>query len=186
MQQWLIMRRVRVIVYYLAMTSPQQGQLKPERPDLSIVRAELPLPALNRFLYAAVGAPWYWMDRLSWRYSDWEDWLERPGIETWVAYHRGTPAGFYELQPKEEPQAVNIAYFGLLPPFVGQGFGGVLLSHAVRRAWQQQPEKVTLNTCSLDHPHALANYQARGFHIYAETTETRYLPRRPPGPWPGA
>jgi GNAT superfamily N-acetyltransferase len=173
-------------VYYLAMTSPQQGQLKPERPDLSIVRAELPLPALNRFLYAAVGAPWYWMDRLSWRYSDWEDWLERPGIETWVAYHRGTPAGFYELQPKEEPQAVNIAYFGLLPPFVGQGFGGVLLSHAVRRAWQQQPEKVTLNTCSLDHPHALANYQARGFHIYAETTETRYLPRRPPGPWPGA
>lgn len=183
---WLMMRRVRVVVHYLSMTSLQHAQLKPERDDLAIIQAEIPSPALNRFLYTAVGGAWYWMDRLNWRYSDWQRWLERPGTETWVAYHCGTPAGFYELQPKDDARTMNIAYFGLMPQCVGQGFGGVLLSHAVRRAWHGQPEQVTVNTCSLDHPHALANYQARGFRIDTETTETRYLPRRPPGPWPDA
>lgn len=179
------MKRVDVTVYYLAMQSPEHLRPKPERVDLRIARAELPLPELSRFLYAAVGGPWYWIDRLGWRYSDWKDWLEKPGIETWIGYHRGTPVGYYELQPGD-PETINIAYFGLLPAFVGRGFGGTLLTHAVTRAWQLEPTRVTLNTCSLDHPHALANYQARGFRIYREATEVRHLPDQPPGPWPGA
>lgn len=179
------MKRTEVTVYYLAMQSPEQLHPKPDRADFQVIRAELPSPELSRFLYTAVGSPWYWIDRLGWRYRDWLDWLEQPDVETWIGYHRGTPAGYFELQ-RSAPRIINIAYFGLLPAFVGKGFGGILLTHALHRAWQRQPDQVTLNTCSLDHPHALANYHARGFRIYREATEIRHLPDQPPSPWPGA
>ncbi len=180
------MKSVDVTVYYLEMTAP--GQLRPKAGELTNVairQAEIPLPELGRFLYSAVGADWYWLERLSWTYQNWLNWLQQPGVETWVAYWRGTPAGYYELAPRPAGH-IDIAYFGLLPRFIGQGLGGRLLTHAVRRAWQQQPNRVTLNTCSLDHPGALANYQARGFRVYHEDIERRTLPDRSPGPWPGA
>ena len=180
------MKAVEVTVYYLEMTSA--GELRPktgELADVAIRQAEIPLPEFCRFLYSAVGADWYWLERLSWTYQNWVNWLRQPGVETWVAHWRGTPAGYYELAPRPAGH-IDIAYFGLLPRFIGQGLGGRLLTHAVRRAWSQRPQRVTLNTCSLDHPKALANYQARGFRIYREVTESRSLPDRSPGPWPGA
>jgi len=36
----------------------------------------------------------------------------------------------------------------------------------VRDAWSLRPRRVWLHTCTLDHPHALANYMARGFVPY--------------------
>lgn len=180
------MKRVEVTVYYLEMTDPRQLR-PPERtpPEVAIRHAAVALPEFNRFLYTAVGADWYWLDRLGWRYQDWLDWLGRPGVETWVAYFRDTPAGYYELSPKPAGN-IDIAYFGLLPRFIGQGLGGALLAHAVERAWKLGPNRITLNTCSLDHHAALANYQARGFRIYREASEIRSLPDAPTGPWPGA
>jgi hypothetical protein len=38
----------------------------------------------------------------------------------------------------------------------------------------------------MDHPGALANYQARGFRIFKEVVEEEELPDKSPGPWPGA
>ncbi len=178
------MRPTDVTVYYLEMTSPQQ--LRPKRatePELSVIEAKLPVPAFSRFLYTAVGGDWYWIDRLSWTHADWLAWLEQPGLSTRVGYHNGSPVGYYELVTKPD-RRVDIAYFGLLPQFIGRGFGGRLLTHAVEIAWQRQPSRVTLNTCTLDHPAALANYQARGFRIYREAREVRKLPDRAPGPWP--
>jgi hypothetical protein len=43
-----------------------------------------------------------------------------------------------------------------------------------------------VHTCSLDHPSALANYQARGFEVFEVETVPQDLPDLPPGPWPGA
>ncbi len=60
----------------------------------------------------------------------------------------------------------EIAYFGLLPPYVGQGLGKYLLSEAAARAWTLQPSRVWLHTSTLDHPAALPNYLARGFSIF--------------------
>ena len=81
---------------------------------------------------------------------------------------------------------MEIAYFGLLPQFVGRGLGGALLTATIERAWQLKPRRVWVHTCTLDHPSALANYQARGFRIYKHETEDNDLPERAPGPWPGA
>src|ERR1044071_7313943 len=103
-------------------------------PDLEVRRAERPSPELSRMLYAGVGADWYWTDRLAWTWERWHEWLDRSELETWVAYVRGTPAGFVELERAAD--AVEIASFGLLPAFIGRGIGTRLLDRAIRRAWE--------------------------------------------------
>src|SRR5262245_62196447 len=92
-----------------------------------LVRAEIPCPELNRFLYTAVGARWWWYSRLPWDYARWMAYLDRPEIETWVAYVSGSAAGYFELERQGEA-AVELAYFGLLPRFVAKALGGELLT----------------------------------------------------------
>jgi GNAT superfamily N-acetyltransferase len=75
----------------------------------------------------------------------------------------GERAGYYELAPGAT--SVEIAYLGLLPAFQGQGLGGHLLTHALTRALQRAG-RVWLHTCTLDGPHALANYRARGLRPF--------------------
>jgi GNAT superfamily N-acetyltransferase len=160
---------------------------------VEVIRAELVSPELSRFLYASVGGDWFWTDRLAWTWQQWQDHLDRPGVETWVAYVRGTPAGYAELDGTR-PGEVEIVYFGLFPGFTGQRIGGYLLTAGLERAWSlgdRWPDlppvgRVWLHTCSLDGPAALANYQARGMRIYRTETVTVELPAETPGPWPGA
>jgi ribosomal protein S18 acetylase RimI-like enzyme len=178
--------RTRVIIYHLEMTDP--AQLRPARrvPDqVEMRRAELPLPEFNRFLYTAVGGDWHWRDRLTWSYAHWMIYLDRPELETWVAYQRGTPAGYVELESQPGGD-VEIVYFGLLPQFIGQGIGGYLLTQAIQRGWAMGAARVWVHTCSLDHPGALSNYQARGLRIFKEEERWVLLPPQPPGPWPDA
>jgi len=65
---------------------------------------------------------------------------------------------------------VEIADFGIVGEAIGRGFGKHLLSCAVRDAWALRPQRVWLHTCTLDHPHALPNYVARGFTTYKTET----------------
>jgi hypothetical protein len=44
--------------------------------------------------------------------------------------------------------------------------GGSLLTHAVEEAWKLGAGRVWLHTCTLDSPHALPNYRARGFRDF--------------------
>ncbi len=153
-------------------------------PNLEIVRAEIPLPELNRFLYTAVGGDYFWIDRLSWTYAQWQTWLDRPELETWLAYLSGTVAGYFELEWQGD--SVEISIFGVIPKFTGLGIGGVLLSRCIARAWELKPARVWVHTCSLDGAQALANYQARGFKVFAQKTELENLPEQSPGAWLGA
>ncbi|MFJ7995575.1 GNAT family N-acetyltransferase [Streptomyces sp. NPDC096310] len=157
-----------------------------------IVRAEVPSPEFSRFLYTAVGGDVRWTDRLPWTYARWSAYLARPGVETWVAYENGTPAGYIELAA-QEGGAVEIAYFGLIPAFRGRRIGGQLLSYGVARAWdlaERWPEadpvkRVWLHTCSKDGEHAMDNYLRRGFRLFGTKTEEEPEVAAP-GPWPGA
>jgi GNAT superfamily N-acetyltransferase len=175
-----------VTTSYLEMAD--QSKLRPSRPcglDFRVQKAEIPCPELNRFLYTSVGGDWYWIDRLAWSYERWLSYLDRPELETWIGYVAGTPAGYYELE-KQAGSNVEIAYFGLLPQFIGRGVGGELLTRAVECAWLMQAVRVWLHTCTLDGPAALANYQARGFTLYRKEVNEVNLPEEAPGPWPGA
>ncbi|MFD7923089.1 GNAT family N-acetyltransferase [Streptomyces sp. NPDC059740] len=184
-----------VTTWSLEQTSPADLRPAPEPAadrGVRVVRAEVPSPELSRFLYTAVGGDIRWSDRLAWSYRRWQEYLGRPGVETWVAYERGTPAGYLELEP-QAAGAVEITYFGLLPAFRGRGTGGHLLSVGTARAWDlgrrreglPDTARVWLHTCSKDGPHALDNYRSRGFRVFAtETTQEADTPT--PGPWPGA
>ena len=181
------MARGDVTTWSLEMRDPTD--LKPAVPPstpVAIERAEVPQPELNRFLYTAVGGDWYWLGRLPWTYERWMAWLDRPEVETWVARCAGSPAGYFELE-RQDGGDVEIAYFGLLPQYIGRGIGGHLLTSTIQRAWALDgARRVWVHTCSLDHPSALANYQARGLEVFEVETEAHVLPDESPGPWPGA
>ncbi|MQY16801.1 hypothetical protein SRB5_70040 [Streptomyces sp. RB5] len=169
----------------LEQTSP--GDLAPARVpgavgagEVTVMRAQVPSPELNRFLYTAVGGGLEWTDRLGWTREEWLAFLSRPGVETWVAYDRGTPAGYIELDA-QDGGVVEISYFGLLPDFHGRGIGGHLLSYGTARAWdlagrwadREPTKRVWVHTCSDDGPHALRNYERRGFRVFDVRTEEK-------------
>jgi GNAT superfamily N-acetyltransferase len=180
------MPTVAVTTWDLEMTDPDQLAPAPEPlPGLEIRRAGEPSPELSRGLYAGVGADWWWIDRLDWDWARWHAHLTRPEVETWLACWHGTPAGYAELEAADG--AVELAYLGLLPAFLGRGIGSRLLDAALRRAWARPgTERVWVHTCSLDGPGALRAYEARGLRRWRERTTEQTLPSRRLEPWPGA
>jgi GNAT superfamily N-acetyltransferase len=162
----------QIEIHHLEMTTPESLRPSPFPPDFEVRQACIPSPELNRFFYDAVGGDWHWTDRLVWTLDDWLSYLDRPELETWIGYDRGTPAGYFELERQLGPQ-VELKYFGLLPRFIGRGLGGALLTAAVERAWAMGASRVWLHTNTLDSPAALKNYEARGFRVFK--TEKREL-----------
>lgn len=179
--------RVDVTTWSLEMTDPSQ-LIASAAPDgaVELRRAMQPTPEFGRYLYTAAGGNWFWCDRLLWTYEQWQGRLSHARVETHVAYVHGTPAGYFELDGSVG-EDVEIAYFGLLPSFIGRRLGGWMLTAAIRRAWAMGARRVWVHTCSLDaQPQALKNYQARGMRIFKEITGPVELPDVTPGPWPGA
>jgi GNAT superfamily N-acetyltransferase len=171
-----------VRITYLEMTRPEDAVPLARERRLEVRRAEIASPELSRWLYLAVGSEWWWHSRLGWDRERWLAWLDRPEVETWIGYLRGTPAGYFELEAQPGGD-VELVYFGLLPAFIGQGLGAELLTAAVACAWQVATRRVWVHTCSLDHPRALANYEARGFRIYDVEEKLERLPDRRPSLW---
>jgi GNAT superfamily N-acetyltransferase len=165
-----------VTTTYLEMTSPDQLSLKSaRREDVLVMRAEIPSPDLNHFLFMSVGLRWQWYSRLAWHRNDWEQYLNSSSVQTWVGYTRGTPFGYFELE-KQTNADVEIKFFGLLPAFIGQGLGGYLLSCTIEKAWAMGASRVWVHTCTLDHPSALTNYQNRGFKVYKVESADEEIP----------
>ena len=102
--------------------------------------------------------------------------LEGPDLEILVLTSGGRVAGFAELDRRPVP-AVKLAYFGLLPAYLGQGLGPWLLSHAVARGWAGGPRRLLVNTCSFDHPAALPLYRRFGFDLVEEVVRLVRDPR---------
>jgi GNAT superfamily N-acetyltransferase len=155
-----------ITITYLEMRSPSALRPKPNRDQRFWIRETIVKQwQFNRFLYLLVGADWSWTDKRSWSEQQWQDYAESERLRTFGAFYDGSVAGYYELRADDDA-GIEIAIFGLAPPFVGRGLGGVMLTHAIEEAWRQNPARVWLHTCTLDHPAALANYLARGLTIY--------------------
>ncbi len=123
-------------------------------------------PAINADLYKRVGADYAWVDRLRWSAQRWEDWAAR--VETHLVEAEGATAGYFELELEDEESA-KIPIFGLLQEFHGRGIGGHALVAALRRARELRP-RVWLTTNTMDGPHALTNYRARGMRPFRTET----------------
>jgi GNAT superfamily N-acetyltransferase len=154
---------IEVTRTYLEMRSPTD--LRPAaspKPEPQIGRLDRCTPELFRYLYAEVGRAFRWTDRLAWSDEQVQRHLDDPRNSVWLMSWDDTPAGYFELRDHDDG-SVEIAYFGLLPDFIGRGWGKYLLTRAVQAAWQSGPKRVWLHTCTLDHPAALPNYLKRGF-----------------------
>jgi len=157
---------------YLEMDSPDE--LRPAetpQPAPAIDRVEDCSPELFRFLYTEVGREFYWRDRLGWSDETVRRHLADLSVSIWLLTWEREPAGYFELR-KHEDESVEIAYFGLLPDFIGRGWGKYLLTRATQAAWGLGPKRVWLHTCTLDHPAALPNYKKRGFRPVREEVYT--------------
>ena len=159
----------KLVTTYLEMTSqedfaPAYGQSA----DIEIVKMAMPDLGFYKFLYQSVGAEWAWRDRLHLSDAELHDVLTSADTQVHVLYVSGSPGGYVELF-RHQDDSVEIVYFGLRRDFMGRGLGKHLLSYGVDRAWVMDATRVWLRTCNLDGPHALANYQKRGFRIYKVT-----------------
>lgn len=153
-------------ITYLEMTTP------PKRPPLPVPAARLALlrtapctVSFYRYLYVAVGEPWLWFERRLWRDDELRAHLERTDVEIAVLYAGGVPAGYFELE-RASADDTKLAYFGLVPDFIGRGFGAYFLQAAVDSAWRGATRRVRVHTCTYDHPRALGLYQRAGFQVY--------------------
>ena len=129
----------------------------------------------NRDLYFRVGERWDWIDKRPWTDEQWQEYATAPELSACAGYYDDVLAGYYELR-RDKDGGVEIAYFGLLPEFIGRGVGGPLLTSAIEEAWSPCSGIITtrvwVHTCNRDHPQALANYQARGMIVYKIEKET--------------
>jgi GNAT superfamily N-acetyltransferase len=156
-----------VVRTYLEMRTPEALRVSPPVPGARIEQVHACPVSFHRFLYREVGRNYHWRDRLVWSDQDVQRYLDDPRITVHVLYSRGAPAGYFELK-KDDDGSVEIAYFGLLPEFIGQGLGKMLLTEAVKEAWTRGARRVWLHTCTLDDPAALPNYLKRGFQPFKE------------------
>jgi GNAT superfamily N-acetyltransferase len=173
----VLVPRVAVLRTYLELTSP--GDLRrsssPE-PQARVERVHGCPPAFFRWLYAEVGRAYHWRDRLGWTDADAKSRLDDPAVSLHLLTVSGAPAGYFELEKHEGDGSVEIAYFGLLPGFLGRGLGKYLLTEAADAAWALGAARVWLHTCTLDGPAAMPNYVARGFRPFRQMTYEAELP----------
>jgi len=169
---------IETVITFLEMrAAPRSPRLTPPAGKLAFLRAEKPTLSYYRYLYNTVGEPWLWYERRALDDAALAATVHDPMVEIYVLYVDGVPAGFAELDRREAPE-IELAYFGLIPEFIGRGLGKHLLHWAIEAAWSHAPERLWVHSCTLDHPKALAIYQRAGFLAYRQETKVFDDPRR--------
>ena len=128
---------------------------------------------LNKFFYKNIGKNHRWVDRLVWTEKQWIEYVCDENVKTYVLKNENDFVGYFELNLHPKKNEVEIAYLGLLKEYHNMKLGSYLLSVAIKKSFLNEPKRVWVHTCSLDHKNALNNYIARGMKIFK--TETVYL-----------
>ena len=169
--------KLKVTVTHLEMTAPPTHRPVPTPlAKVALLEAEKPTVSFYRYLYNTVGEAWLWGDRRELSDTMLKAIIHDERCTVLVLYRAGVPAGFAELFKGEE-HTTELCYFGLIPDFFGQGLGRYLLQAAIERAWRDEPRRLVVETCTLDHPRALTLYQWAGFRPFAQKEVLRDDPR---------
>src|SRR3546814_433441 len=169
--------KLKLTITYLEMTDrPRRPAAPPPLAKIALLRVEEPTVAYYRFLYDTVGENWLWADRRGLPDDRLRQILRDERMSLYVLHIAGAPAGFAELF-RHSAELVELSYFGLLPEFIGRRLGPFFLDAAVDLAWQEASERVTVQTCTLDHPKALRLYQRAGFVPVGQETIVKGDPR---------
>jgi GNAT superfamily N-acetyltransferase len=157
------LQTIEVTRTYLEMLDPSELQ-SAHSTDLLVRIEHQPNCSIDLFrsLYAEVGRNYHWIDRLSWTDEQIAAHLAQPETSVWVMTYDGEIAGYFELFQSRDG-STELAYFGLMPGYLGRGLGKHLLTGATEQAWANGAQRVWLHTCTLDDKAALPNYLKRGF-----------------------
>jgi GNAT superfamily N-acetyltransferase len=160
-----------VTVTTLELTArPQRPHALPPLARLMLLRAEAfrtekPPLSFYRYLYDAIGARCFWVERRLWSDETLRHYLADPLIELSLLYCDGVPAGMAELDLRDlaDGRRARLSLFGLLTEFQGRGFGRFLVDWTVDAAFRREPRVLEAVSRSLDHPRALPLLQRAGF-----------------------
>lgn len=168
---------------------------RPTRPSaptpamkLALMRLDPPTVSFYRYLFDTIGASWTWYSRRFMDDATLAAIIQDPKVEITVCYVAGVPAGYFEID-RRVPGESELAFFGLMPDFIGRGLGRWMLDMAIDAAWtsakgSEPVGRVWVHTCDLDHPRALGLYQKAGFTPFRQYVETMRDPRLVGLPWP--
>ena len=167
---------VPTLVTYLEMTTlPAAPPIRPPLAGIEIRLARRPTVSFYRYLYRTIGDEWTWVVRRLLSDEELLRIIGDPAVEVNVLWVDGVPAGYAELDRRQAPDT-ELAYFGLLPEFIGRGLGRYLLDWTIRHAWRAGPRRLCVHTCDFDHPRAIAVYRNSGFRVYDQRVEQLELP----------
>ena len=127
---------------------------------------------INKFFYKNVGKKHHWVDRLAWTEKQWIKYTSDQKVKTYILKKGGDFVGYFELIFHYNFNEVEIAYLGLLEEYQNKKLGSYLLTCAIKKSFLNNPKRVWVHTCSLDHKNALNNYIARGMKIFKKETIT--------------
>ena len=163
---------VPATVYFLEMHESKQAPVP--MPGTNFELLPRPITAIAyRKLYYGVGEKWHWLDRMVMPDDELLEKINAPNTDIFVFTANNETAGYIEFV--KEKEFVEIQYFGLLPGFIGKGFGKYFLQWVVAKAWSYHPKWIQLNTCSLDHPNALSVYKNAGFKEVSTAIQQRKM-----------
>ncbi len=170
--------RIEYRVTFLEMTA-RPGYDWPHMPaddsTASLLRAEAPPVWYFRAVYDAVGHDHAWEDLHDEPDLELTGWLQDPAVALWTLMRNGWPQGFFVLDSRTRGETA-LTLLGLVPGLVGRGYGRFLVRTAILTAWERPGlERLKVETCSLDHPRALAVYQQAGFEVVAQEQRSRVL-----------
>jgi GNAT superfamily N-acetyltransferase len=143
----------------------------------AIIRADNITLSFYRYLYGTVGADNLWWERRVMSDAQLREKICTEAVDIFVLHVSGTPAGYFELKEERPTAVIELAYFGLIPEFIGRGFGKYLLRAAIDEAWRRGIDRLWVHTCDLDHKNALPLYQKAGFEPYRQETQRITDPR---------
>jgi GNAT superfamily N-acetyltransferase len=166
--------KIAAVVTHLEMRQPP-----PQRPAPAGGLSLAPLGgdlARYRALYRKVGERWLWFSRLVMSDAELLAILENPAVEAFALSDGATDVGLLELDFRE-PDACELAFFGVVPDAIGTGAGRFLMNAAIERAFTRPIDRFWVHTCTLDHPSAVEFYVRSGFTPYKRAVEVADDPR---------
>jgi GNAT superfamily N-acetyltransferase len=168
--------KIAAVITHLEMRARPLPRPEPRQQAYALRRVPEPELGWYRDLYRQVGEDWLWFSRLALDDAALKALIHDPAIEVHALSHRGRDEGLLELDLRRFPD-IEISFLGVLAPLIGQGAGRYLMNRAFELTWSRAPRRVTVHTCTLDHPRALEFYLRSGFTPYARSMEIADDPR---------
>ena len=162
-----------VTVTFLEMHAPKEFPVPLEETRFDLLPKPVSVNKYRKYYYG-VGEKHFWLDRMVMPDEELFEKINHINVDIFLFYTNNEVAGYIEFVKEEKN--VEILYFGLMPSFIGKGYGKYFLQWVIAKAWSYEPEWIQLNTCTLDHPHALGTYKKAGFkEVRTEIHQRRIL-----------